>query len=227
MKALATIFRAIRVRWALWILMTVGFVVAYYAMQLVILYVRLGHWPNYVTAYDYPANVAQIIRSTPAVSDMIPIILNEWLFEIAYINYDYGHGIAEWTLAVLPAKLLVIALTSAVISADILVWRRTRASCPLVKRQIVTGATGIGALLVGLANISLSWVVCCAAPNWVVGLTLLGLESQTSFWLEPYGLWLALVGVALLAGSMLWLAGRGRGSPHPTPPQGAMIPDAA
>lgn len=226
MTAFRVITRTVSAHWAIWILMTAGFILAYYAAQVAILYLRLGHLPNYVTFYDYPADVAQIIRSTPAVSDMIPIILNEWLIEIAYMNYDYGHGIAEWTMAILPAKLVIIAAASALVSINVLLWRPARASCSLLEKQAVTGAAGLGALMLGLANVSLSWVVCCAAPNWVVGLTLLGLDSGLSFALEPFGLWAALAGIILLAASTLWFAGRRPGA-QPAVPKGGWIPETA
>jgi hypothetical protein len=206
--------------------MSSGFIVAYYGLQLAILYWRLGHLPNYVTVYDYPANVAQIVRSTPALSDMVPIILNEWLVEIAYIDRDYGHGIAEWTMAVLPAKLAVIAITSALISTSILLWRQTRASCSVLERQVTAGSTGLGALMLGLANISLSWVVCCGTPNWVVGLALLGMDSSLSFALEPFGGWIAGAGIILLATSTLWSANRELAD-QPAIPRPELLPEIA
>ncbi|HLH11263.1 MAG TPA: hypothetical protein VKV77_05210 [Methylovirgula sp.] len=202
------IAQCVRAHWLAWTAMSVGLFLAYYLAQIVILYLRLGHLPNYIALYDYPANIVGIVRSTPAVSDMIPIILNEWLLEIGYMNYEYGHGIAEWTLALLPAKLVLIAISAILVSTNVLLLRRARVSCSFAKRRFGAGATGVGALTFGLANISLSWVVCCAAPNWVVGLTLLGLDSTLSFTLEPLGPWIALAGIALLVGSMFSLAGR-------------------
>ena len=198
----------VRPHWRLWLAVTIGFVLAYYLSQLLVLELRFGHWPNYVTFYDYPANVARIVRATPSIVDMVPIIADEWLFEVGYINYDFGHGIAEWSLAILPPKMLAVTALGAVIGFDLLLWRRARTACSAIQRPLAAGATGIGAFLFGLANVSLTWVVCCATPSWVVSLTLLGFGSTTSLSLQPYGVWLALAGAILLAGVTLFLARR-------------------
>jgi hypothetical protein len=209
---LAVIGRTVRQAWRSWTIATVGFVLAYYVLQLLVLYARFGHWPNYFTVYDYPTNVARIVRATPAIADMVPIILDEWLLEIGYMNYDFGHGIAEWSLAILPAKLLCVGLLGAVVSTDILLLRGADIACSAGTRRIATGATGLGAFLFGLANVSLTWIVCCATPSWVVSLTLLGFGTATSLSLAPYGAWLALVGAAILGASTILLASR-RGAP--------------
>ena len=85
---------------------TLGFILAYHATLAAVLVIRFGHLPNYATLYDWPANIARILRSTPSVRDALPIALDEWLLELGYIDPAYGHGIAVWSLAVLPAKLL-------------------------------------------------------------------------------------------------------------------------
>jgi hypothetical protein len=198
----------IRPDWRLWLAITIGFILAYYLAQFVVLELRFGHLPNYVTFYDYPANVARIVRHTPSVRDMVPIVLDEWLLEVGYMNYDFGHGIAEWSLAILPLKLLATTGLGAVIGFNLLLWRRARTACSAAQRPVAAGVAGIGAVLFGLTNISLTWVVCCATPSWVVGLTLLGFGSATSLSLEPYGVGLALAGVMLLAGVTLFLAWR-------------------
>jgi hypothetical protein len=196
--------------WVRWLAITLGFVLAYYAAQLVLLELRFSHWPNYVTFYEYPANIARIVRHTPSVIDMIPIIADEWLLEIGYMNYDFGHGVAEWSLAILPTKLVAVTLLGAVIGFDFLLWRCVRRVCPAAQRQAALGAAGIGAVMFGLTNVTLTWVVCCATPSWVVSLSLLGFDSAVSLSLEPYGVWLALAGASLLVGATLWLGWRDR-----------------
>src|SRR5690606_27858724 len=152
MTGFKVIAQTVRAHWSLLVLTSAGLVVVYYGAQIAVLYFRLGHLPNYITAYDYPANVARIIRSTPAVSDMIPIILNEWIFEIGYMDYDYGHGIAEWTMGIPPSKLLMIAIASVLISVNALLWRTARHSCFHLERRSLVGMTGLGAVTVGLVS---------------------------------------------------------------------------
>jgi hypothetical protein len=201
---------AVLPHWRLSLVGTSGFVLAYYVAQLLLLEVRFGHWPNYITVYDYPANVLRIIRHTPSVIDMIPIIADEWLLEVGYMNYDFGHGIAEWSLAVLPTKLLAVTLLGAVVGFNLLLWRRTQSICPMAQRPVVLGAAGMGAVLLGLTNVSLTWVVCCATPSWVVSLTLLGFDSALALSLLPYGVWLASIGALLLGAATAWLSWRSR-----------------
>jgi hypothetical protein len=199
----------VRPNWRGWLGITVGFVLTYYFSQLLVLLLRFGHLPNYFTLYNYPASVARIVSHTPSVADMVPIIANEWLLETGYINYDFGHGIAEWSVAILPTKLLAVTLLGAVIGFDWLLWQRMRRLCLTVQRPAALGVAGIGAVLFGLTNVSLTWVVCCATPSWVVSLTLLGFDSALSLSLQPYGLWLAFTGALLLAGGSLWLGRQG------------------
>ena len=56
---------------------TLGFVLAYYGLLVAILVVPFGHLPNYATLYDWPANVARILRSTPSVPWSIEWLLAE------------------------------------------------------------------------------------------------------------------------------------------------------
>lgn len=226
MTGLKVIAQSFRTHWTVLALISAGLIIAYYAAQMAVLYFRLGHLPNYVTAYDYPANLAQIIRSTPAISDMIPIILNEWIIEIGYMDYNYGHGIAEWTIGILPAKLLIVAIVSMLISMNLLLSRQAYLSCFRLERQAATAAAGLGALMTGLVNISLSWVVCCGTPNWIVGLALLGLDVDLAFVVEPFGAWVALAGLVIIGVSTLRLATRVP-AVQPATLQAELLPEAA
>ena len=137
---------------------------------------------------------------------MISIIASEWLVETGYINYDFGFGIAEWSLVILPMKLLAVTLLGAVTGFDLVLWRRARTVCSAMQRPVALGAVGVGAALFGLTNVSLTWVVCCAAPSWAVSLTLLGCDSAVSFSIQNYGIWLSLTGASLLIGAAAWLS---------------------
>jgi hypothetical protein len=135
---------------------------------------------------------------------MIPIMLDEWLIETGSMNYAYGHGVAEWSFVVVPGKAAVM-LAIAMLAATIAVLlRAVRKSCPVSLRLAASVGAAGGTLVAGLASMTITWVVCCAAPTWVVGLAVLGMSVTTAFALQPFGGWLALLGIALL--SMIALA---------------------
>jgi len=204
--ALAVMRDTIRENRGVWLAMTFGFVVVYYMTLLAIVVARIGSLPNYVVFYDWPADVLNIIRSTPSVRDMLPIIGNEWIFETGYKNYSYGHGIAEWSLAIIPPKVVVVALLGALSGLSVLLLRRMRAHCPARTQGAGAAAAGLGSLLVAMTNATLFWVSCCSTATWVVGLSLLGLETTTAYALLPYGTDLSVVGFAILLATNYWLA---------------------
>lgn len=206
---LSTVRRAVAGHWALVAGMALATLAGSIVLQLVALVVRFGNLPNYATLYDWPGNVATIVASTPSVRDMLPIIAGEWLVEIGYMNYDYGLGISEWAFTLIPLSMLAVAFTGALLGTLLAVWRETR-SCPREVRAGSAAAGGLGATFVALTSLTMSWVVCCATPSWVVGLAMMGLGVSTSLWLQPIGGWVALTGFALIALAILWAAGPAR-----------------
>ncbi len=207
MSALSTLRRTIAGSWRSWLAITVGFTLAYYLALLAIVIVRIGHLPNYVTWYNYPANALRILRSTPAFGDVLPIIAEEWLVEIGSMNYGYGRGIAEWSLEILPAKLAMVVMLGMLIAASVLLLRRLRACRRGADSGVIAGA-GMGAVLVGLTNVTMSWVACCAAPSWVVGLSIVGVGTSTAFALLPYGSLITWLGFTMLLTTTYLLARR-------------------
>lgn len=231
MPTLSIIKDTIAARKGLWLFVTLGFVFAYYGGLVLSLLVRFGHLPNYATVHDYAHNILVILRSTPSVRDMMPIMLDEWLFEIGYINRDYGHGIAEWSIEIIPSKLLIVSALGMLVATNAVLLKRFPPSCARAVRYSGLAATGLGATLIGFTSITMMWVVCCAAPSWAVGLALLGVGVSTAFWLQPFGTGITLAGFIvlflatyLLARRDLPIAGRNvAATPRPARPsaQGA------
>ena len=164
----------------LWLLLVAGFVLIFHAVQLASLVVRFGHLPNYVTVFDWPHNVATIIRSTQSAQDMVSIILDEWILEFGYMNHDFGHGISDWSLVILPAKLLFVLVWAALLATDVVLICRAYRSCDAAALAGGIAATTAGALFAGVTSVTMNWVVCCAMPSWVVGLTVLGVGVSTA-----------------------------------------------
>ena len=175
-------------------------------LMLVALVVRFDSLPNYSTAYNWPGNVIQIIESTPSWRDISVIVWEEWLFEIGKMNYDYGIGISEWSLNVLPSRLLV--LSGLGFLCALFVKLLNRRTCSLATKSGAAVVAGSGSVMIAMTNATMSWVVCCATPSWVVGLAMMGLGVSTSLALESLGPLLMASGLIFLCTAITVLAWR-------------------
>jgi hypothetical protein len=211
-NALAVLVRELRVSLCLWLALAAGFFLGFELLQLALLILRFQTFPNYLTAYDWPGNIARIVRMTPSVADMVSIALDEWLIEIGSMDFAYGHGIAEWSFVLVPAKAAVALVVALLLAANVVLLRALRKACPLPVRLGASIIAAGGALIAGAATMTMTWVVCCAAPSWVVGLAVLGVGVATAFALQPIGGWLSLAGIVLLAATATALARRLPGS---------------
>lgn len=206
MSVLTPINEALRHDWRRMVLTGVIFAVLFQVLMLIALMVRFQALPNYAIGYDWIGNVIHIIRSTPSWSDIPPIVNQEWLIEIGKMNYDYGTGISEWSLNVVPIRMMVLFVLGALIALCTTLMRAE--TCGAVTRNSLRATTGLGTILVAMTNATMSWVVCCAAPSWVVGLAMLGLGVSTSLALETMGPALNFAGFGLLLALVFMLAWR-------------------
>jgi len=163
--ALTIVKDSIARRRRLWLAIVLTFPVVYYLAMLGALVARFGKLPNYTTLYDWPGNVAEIIRATPAVSDIWPIIAGEWLLEVGYMNYDYGKGISEWSLSLIPVKLLVILALAMLVATNVTLLQAPARHCGRCSLGGAGTATGLGAAMVSLTSITMTWVVCPAGSS--------------------------------------------------------------
>jgi len=196
----------IRTDWRRLLLWGVGFALAFQVFMMIALIVRFQALPNYGTFYDWIGNVAWIIKSTPSWSDIPGIVAEEWLIEIGRMNYDYGNGISEWSLNVVPSRLLVLFVLGTMIGLSTQLLKSN--SCSVETERSLRFSTGVGVFLVAMTNATMSWVVCCATPSWVVGLAMLGLGVSTSLALETLGPLLTGSGFAILTALIFFLAWR-------------------
>src|SRR5260370_17757135 len=88
----------------LWLVVAVAFFAGFQLLQLALLIIRFHAFPNYLVVHDWPANIARIVRMTPSVRDMIPIMFDEWLVEVGSINYSFGRVLAELDLLLIPGQ---------------------------------------------------------------------------------------------------------------------------
>ncbi len=206
MTAAGVLKQTIARDWKRLLLWGLGFAVGFQIVMLAALVLRFQALPNYVTFYDWPGNVLTIIRSTPAWSDVLPIVAEEWLIEIGQMNYDYGTGISVWSLNVNPYRMVMVFGLGVLVALALRLARKD--SCGAATARSSGAATGVGAVLVAMTNMTMSWVVCCATPNWVVGLAMMGLGVSTSLALERTGPAIGAVGYAILVSLIVFLAWR-------------------
>jgi hypothetical protein len=203
-QALNILWDTAKANWRRLVLWGLGFAVFAQVLMLIALMVRFQDLPNYTQIYNWGSNVAWIIQSTPSWSDIPSIIAEEWLIEIGFMNYDYGNGISEWSLNVIPSRMVVLFGLGALVGLC-LILSQSR-NCSLVEKRGLTAATGVGTILVAMTNATMSWVVCCAAPSWVVGLAMLGLGVSTSLAIQDFGTLIAGSGFAVLGSLAFYLA---------------------
>lgn len=206
MMVLSKIWDDIRANWKTMVLHGLIFALVFQVLMMIALIVRFQDLPNYVTFYDWFGSAVHIIQSTPSWRDAFQIIWEEWLIEIGYMNYDYGMGISEWSLNVVPSRLVVLFILGAMVSLCLALVRHD--TCDAGTSTTMRATTGLGAFLVAMTNATMSWVVCCATPTWVVGLAMLGLGVSTSLALETMGPALSAAGFGLLALLIVALAWR-------------------
>jgi hypothetical protein len=183
------------------------FPVVFYLVLMGLLVVRFGHLPNYVTPYDWFGNVARIVAGTGSISDMLKIGMDEWLFEIGFMNYAYGRGISEWSLLIIPHKVAIVMAIGALIGFNFALIADQAPATTFLRQQIRSIRCGLltsaGALGASLTCITLYWIICHSGPTWVVSLAILGIDLSAAFALEPLGATLSLAGVAILVLSAL------------------------
>jgi hypothetical protein len=195
-----------------WLAISFCFTTIYYMVLMLSLVFRFGSLPNYINDFNWIDNIQTIIRSTPSMLDTLMIINNEWVLEIGFMNYDFGMGISEWSLFLAPVKILGVFVLGTLIATNYLLLRPKYRICTDACARSSGAASGFGAICVALASITMSWVVCCSTPTWVVGLAMMGLGVSTSLWLEPMGFWVNLLGFGVLVVASFTAAGRGYSS---------------
>jgi hypothetical protein len=203
-SAFTIIGQTVRTSWRRLALWGVLFAVLFQFMMLLALVLRFQAVPNYITFYDWIGNVIWIIKSTPSWGDMLPIIAEEWLIEIGRMNYDYGTGISVWSFNLIPSKFATMFCLGTLVGLCSILMKRD--ACSAGSKRGLTLSTGLGAGLVAMTNVTMSWVVCCATPSWVVGLAMLGLGVSTSLALETMGPLLNGTGLILLCATIYYLA---------------------
>jgi hypothetical protein len=192
------LLKAIKHHWLLWVVSVLGICLFYYIAMLLALIIKFQTIPNYISVFDWIENVSWIFASTPSLKDTLLIISEEWWIEIGFMNFDFGLGISEWSMFISPWKVFSVLVFSALLVTYVIVMKYRRKVCSPVMAYSSKITSGLGGLFFGITSLTMSWVVCCATPTWVVGLAIMGLGVATSLSIEPVGFWLNALGFILM-----------------------------
>ena len=185
--------RVLHERIGLWLAISSVLTLGYYAALLGAMMLRFTVIPNYGHVYDAPSAYWTIWTSTPSTRDALRIMADEPLFELGYAMPEFG--IAEWSLTVTLPNLLRVSLVAGLLACfALLVAASRRAGCPTSRRSAVAASGGAGVL--ALCSASLTWVVCCATPSWIVALSILGVGLSVADAVEPFEHALLALGLA-------------------------------
>lgn len=192
---------AIKHRWTILLLTSFGFLILYYVGLLLATMLRFGEIPNYVEFYDVIGTYRLIFEGTPSLQDALPILIDEPWFEAGYKNPEY-YGVATWSFMLIPPKMFLVFLMGILLGIfAVLVSYSRNVACTAKTDKRLFAAAGMGSVLISLTSATLTWVVCCATPSWVVALAMLGMSASLALWLEPLGNFLSVGGLGL----MLWI----------------------
>lgn len=187
--------------WGTLLLISIGFTVIYYSGLLMLTMIRFAEIPNYVEFYDIFKIYGLILEGTPSLLDAIPIIVNEAWFETGYKNPSY-YGVATWSYMLIPPKMLLVLLMGSLLGIFIVLRKyQQHTSCNLKSDKHLIAAVGLSSTFISLTSATLTWVVCCATPSWVVALAMLGMSASLALWLEPLGNIMTISGLVL----MIWI----------------------
>jgi hypothetical protein len=205
--ALHEIGRAVAARRGLWAAITLAIFAGYYLALLAATMLRFGSWPNYARLHDLAGGIRLIFAGTAHWGDILDLLAEEILLEVGYLHPTFG--LAEWSVNFIPVRaLLVLALAALAATFAVLTRCPPGTACAARSGKGAGAAAGLGGVLIALSSATLTWVVCCSTPSWVVGLAMMGLGVSASLALEPLGTWIAAAGLLLLAAGVLLQARR-------------------
>lgn len=195
------ITKAVSQHWVTLLLVSVGFVIIYYVGLLSATMLRFEEIPNYVVFHDVFNVYGLIFKGTPSLLDAISILVDEPWFETGYKNPSY-YGVATWSFMLIPPKMLLVFLMGFLLGIFIvLVMYGKDQACHVQADKRLFAMAGVSSTLISLTSATLTWVVCCATPSWVVALAMLGMSASLALWLEPLGNILTVSGLLM----MLWI----------------------
>ena len=200
------LLQQIRAHWLRLLLMSLLMTAGFELLLVLILMVRFWALPNYFEQFDLLGNYQLILQGTPDLRDTLQLLAAEPWLEIGYKDPEY-YGIELWSLMLLPAKMLNIFGVSLLLNISYrLMAVAKQLPCPANARRYAFGISGVGSAMLYLTNVTVTWVVCCATPTWVVMFTMMGLSSSIALSLQPFGVVLGSIAMVLMLIAILYQA---------------------
>jgi len=192
------LFSAVKKHWLAFTGISVGFVVIYYGVLLLLTMIRFAEIPNYIVFHDIIGIYGLILEGTPSMSDAFMIAKDEAWIETGYKNPEY-YGVATWSYMLIPPKMFLVFLMGLLLATfTVLILASREQGCALKSGNKLYATAGVSTTFVSLTSATLTWVVCCATPSWVVALAMLGMNASLALWLEPLGQLLMSAGLGLM-----------------------------
>lgn len=192
-EALTTMSARIASRWPWILLASVGILVAYQLVILVVLSAGLGGRPNYWRVYPVGENARRIVAGTPAWTDVVTLLGREPLAEYGRLHPHFRAAV--WSFELTWASLLFFVSFALLLGLYL-----GLGGAPRGWRAV--GSLG-GAGIVGMLGASVSSLTHCGLGSFGVLLALVGVSTATIAWfarLEPV---LIPAGYALMLGAIV------------------------
>ena len=184
--------------WKIFVGISLGFTVLYYTFLLLLTVIKFGQIPNYVVFHPIFHIYNEIIEGTPSWQDILMIAKDEAWLETGYKDPNY-YGLATWSYMLIPPKMFIVILMGLLLGVFTVLMQTSRKyGCSLKQGRKLYATAGLSTTFVSLTSATLTWVVCCATPSWIVALTMLGMNTSLALILQPFGVVLMSAGLGLM-----------------------------
>ncbi len=173
------------------------FFAGYQLLILALFLLRAGAWPNYFRVHNFVLEVIETLSYWPSwreVTTLIPdqpVYLYAWVFEKTHTT--------EWLFIFTLRNLAISATLSALLAANLVLFRRLKAHRGSAKSSACVGG------MAGVVGTGVSAAACCGSASSFSLLSALGLGSSVIMFIDKFSTPLEWLGIALLIASAMHL----------------------
>ena len=189
---------SIKQHWLVFTGVSVGFVVLYYTFLMLLTILKFQEIPNYLIFHPIFHIYHEIIQGTPSWQDILMIAKDEAWLETGFKDPNY-YGLATWSYMLIPPKMFMVLIMGLLLGVfAVLMLTSRKYGCAMKQGKKLYATAGVSTTFVSLTSATLTWVVCCATPSWVVALTMLGMNTTMALLQKPFGVVLMSIGLGLM-----------------------------